>query len=257
MAVPPMQQSKASIIVDEVKDMVPPAPVQKEKKSVSRKSAKIVVDTPETNSDSEPEFVDEYKESYETEVPLKKKASPIKENLPPILKPQEILTSRTTTSSSSRYTTYSKPIDVSEKLENIRSRLSLGTRKDYFTEAAQSHEINDEVTPFLSNFTRRLSQMSPRNGLSDGNYEDTNSTLYSRSNYASTSRPKAREFSKPAYTGPADNEPNKSSNISFILIAVVALFFVVLAALYYGMHSGSNIGAIMGKTSKYEPQDSL
>lgn len=66
MAVPPMQQSKASIIVDEVKDMVPPAPVQKEKKSVSRKSAKIVVDTPETNSDSEPEFVDEYKESYET-----------------------------------------------------------------------------------------------------------------------------------------------------------------------------------------------
>lgn len=190
-------------------------------------------------------------------MPLKKKASPIKENLPPILKPQEILTSRTTTSSSSRYTTYSKPIDVSEKLENIRSRLSLGTRKDYFTEAAQSHEINDEVTPFLSNFTRRLSQMSPRNGLSDGNYEDTNSTLYSRSNYASTSRPKAREFSKPAYTGPADNEPNKSSNISFILIAVVALFFVVLAALYYGMHSGSNIGAIMGKTSKYEPQDSL
>lgn len=157
---------------------------------------------------------------------------------------------------------YSSPIssgggsgDAGERLQQIRSRLSLGT-SPYSSPSTLSYsnyprtDLNTELndSPFLSNFTRKLSRLSanPTALLNDGVKEhDTNgASAYSR--YIARNPKYDQNYGANYNAGPSDNSKSRSNLVSFALIAVAFLFFIVVTVLYLGLHSGNTAIDITG-----------
>ncbi|KAJ8984109.1 hypothetical protein NQ317_017318 [Molorchus minor] len=133
---------------------------------------------------------------------------------------------------------------ATDRLNQIRSRLSLGTtgydRPLYSTSSSTPEK---EETPFLSNFTRRLSALSgQKNDVSGYNNDiikehDTNGSSYARSQL---SRNPTRGRDTYSYKL-NQNSILKNNFVSFAVLAGAALFFVFLAIMYLGMRSDTSV----------------
>ncbi|KAF5281692.1 hypothetical protein FQA39_LY17713 [Lamprigera yunnana] len=149
--------------------------------------------------------------------------------------------------SSARCTNYSSPSDSEsalDRLNQIRSRLSLGSsgyERPTFTSTPEAETVE---TPFLSNFTRRLSQLSSANNQKiDYDYKndvikehDTNGASgYARTLFARPPR-YTRDLNQDYYMR---NNIKGNNVIPLILIGVACLFFVCVAVMYYGMRNDS------------------
>ncbi|CAH1141268.1 unnamed protein product [Phyllotreta striolata] len=151
-----------------------------------------------------------------------------------------------TNTSPSRHSTYNSPSLASEyasdRLNQIRSRLSLNSPTYEKSYSAVNQEKVE--TPFLSNFTKRLSNLSSQRN--DYDYkndiikeQDVNgSSSYARSQLSSY-RTRGRE---PTYDYRANrNNILKNNFVSFAVLAGAALFFVLLAIMYMGMRSDTSV----------------
>lgn len=154
-------------------------------------------------------------------------------------------------SSPSRYTSAGGSLAsdyAADRLNQIRSRLSLST-SGYEKPASYLSSNNDAVeekdTPFLSNFTKRLSSLSASK-KSDFNTRndmvkehDTNgSSLYGKSYLSNFKSNRNREN---AYAYKTRDNDGKSNFVSYAVLAGAALFFVFLAVVYLGMKSDTSV----------------
>ncbi|KAK4878372.1 hypothetical protein RN001_010878 [Aquatica leii] len=173
----------------------------------------------DTGSDSEPET----NKSIKTLPRFNKSFSPIQTN-----------------SSPTQYSTYSSSEDPAlDRLNEIRSRLSLGFDRPSYVSTPNKENIE---VPFLSNFTRRLSQISASNiKKPDYDYKndiikehDTNGAgSYARSNLLGRPTRYTRDVNHDYYT----NNIKRNNLIPLILVGVACLFFVVVGIMYYGMRN--------------------
>ncbi|XP_017781399.1 PREDICTED: LEM protein 2 [Nicrophorus vespilloides] len=256
--VPPMQPPTIKNVKKILRSNDDEAPASKSTVFEERKtrSSKIEMSTTskdnDTNSDSESEIVDtDYKKPVSRNVYIRKespiKTSTYKYSSNSISSPvSDTLASRKYLSNrvSSYDASTSPKVDTSEKLNQIRSRLSL-SNSVYDTSAYNPMESNDGTeTPFLSNFTKRLSQLS--SNKDDFNFKsdvikesDANGSIpYNRSYLA---RNKPREYSREYHSTSEQSGSTKGGNyISFILVGAVMLFFLALTIVYWGMHSGGS-----------------
>jgi len=150
---------------------------------------------------------------------------------------------------------------AAEKLNQIRSRLSLGSpgydrSATYTTAPTIGNNVNleEKDTPFLSNFTKRLSALNStkktdfdsKNDLVKEH--DTNgSSMYGRSYLANFRATKGRE---PTYEYKNRDSSGKNNLVSFAVLAGAALFFIFLAVVYLGMRSDTSM-ITSGKTNPY------
>lgn len=240
------------------------------------KTVKTVQDEFDTGSDSEPEIIENDYDSTPPQVTNSyeyKKESPIQSTFSPSspyrfqqstskYSPPKTVSSSTSVSSSysfsnkqaspSRYTTYTSNTnnDVAlDRLNQIRSRLSLGNtgydRPAYPSPVVDTTEEKVE-TPFLSNFTRRLSQLSSANSPKP-EYEfkndiikehDTNGAgTFSRSYLGRA--PRYRDINRDYYSQ-HDRNIFKDNVVSFAVCIVAGLFFIVVGVMYYGMRNNDN-----------------
>lgn len=150
---------------------------------------------------------------------------------------------------------------AADRLNQIRSRLSLGSsgydRSSTYASTSSANadaNLEEKDTPFLSNFTKRLSALSATkkpdyDSRSDLVKEhDTNgSSLYGKSYLANFRATKGRE---PIYEYKNREGSGKNNLVSFAVLAGAALFFVFLAVVYLGMRSDTSIIS-SGKNNPY------
>ncbi|XP_019769526.1 inner nuclear membrane protein Man1 isoform X2 [Dendroctonus ponderosae] len=138
-----------------------------------------------------------------------------------------------------------------DKLNQVRARLSLGNPahekpSSYNPIPASSNvTLTEHDTPFLSNFTRRLSALSAaKKAEHDKNdlvkeHDSNGFTPYTRRPYVSkTTRGRESIYDLKARR---DGSDRKSNFVSYAVLAVVALFFIVLAVVYLGMASDTSV----------------
>lgn len=255
-----------------VEPEIPVSPVKREIRTTtttSSRSQKIIrnaQDEFDTGSDSESDITN-YQSS---KVALDGRGSPLKSPLssskysPPKSVETSYSTSRNisfnTNASPSRHSNYNSPSLASEyasdRLNQIRSRLSLNS-PSYEKPSYSSPTREKEETPFLSNFTKRLSTMQSQNN--DYDYkndiikeQDVNgSSGYVRSQLGSFRSTRGRE---PTYDYRFNrNNILKNNFVSFAVLAGAALFFVLLAIMYMGMKSDTSV-IPSGKSNPYTPK---
>lgn len=196
-----------------------------------------------------------------------KKDSPIKTPNNAASQYESYLSQRTSTPTAG----YTSPIrsgassDAAQRLQQIRSRLSLGT-SPYSSPSTSTHtnysktDLNADAdeTPFLSNFTRKLSRLStnPSALLNDGVKEhDTNNGASTYTRYISRNPRYDNTYGSNYNQGTSDNSKSRSNLVSFALIAVALLFFIVVTVLYLGLHSGNTAIDTSGLVIPYCSKD--
>ncbi|KAF5294359.1 hypothetical protein FQR65_LT10812 [Abscondita terminalis] len=194
----------------------------------SKRTVKNVPDEFDTGSDSEPE--QNISTKYESPI-VKKDKAPFSHN--------RLNFSPLSTSSPQEEIQHQNTEDALDRLNQIRNRLSLRTSAFDTYSSSPNYNHNKLDAPFLSNFTRRLSQKSPQT-----NYDykrevikenDTNGAGDYMRNFLG--RPARYDrFAKHSYP---DKEKKRNNIISLILVGVALLFFVILAVMYYGMRNDS------------------
>lgn len=165
------------------------------------------------------------------------------------LNPSPVKPSRLTRPSTSPTgrTSYSSGLSSADQLNSIRSRLgltsTLGDRPSLFTSAyntpssyqpssfqPSTSTIDEAESPYLSNFTRRLSSLKPEPTPKSSTFLDRDSTngttMVPRRSYI-TGVARSEEFK--AIT---DNKFLKNNLVSFALLALVGLFFFCLFFVY-------------------------
>ncbi|XP_050305727.1 LEM protein 2-like isoform X2 [Anthonomus grandis grandis] len=162
---------------------------------------------------------------------------------------------------------------AADRLNQIRSRLSLGATPAYESRssgyATTSPGVNagtrleDKDTPFLSNFTRKLTALS--SAKKGGDYDskndlvkehDTNGASYGRSYLTNFRATRGRE---PTYDYKTRRNSNEGKNnlVSYAVLVVAAAFFLVLAVVYLGMRSDTSVITSGYKTPLCYPHDPL
>lgn len=209
--------------------------------TTTTKIVKSVQDEFDTGSDSEPEIIED---SFDSS-------------------PQPSNSNSYKRVSSSRFTSYNSPPPSAgnsdaalDRLNQIRSRLSLGNTgydRNSYTSVDSSEDKAE--TPFLSNFTRRLSQLSSNANSPKPDYDykndiikehDTNGAgSYSRG-YTSLGRSRYRDINRDYYSR-HNSGILKNNLIPFVIVSGVLLFFVVLGVMYWGMRSNDNALEAAGK----------
>lgn len=225
--------------------------------TTTKRVQKTLQDEFDTGSDSEPEVI-EMDTSFSPMSQLNFQTSTTKYSRPqtvtssshfsnsysPSLSDKPVLSSRFTSPASD---------GALDRLNQIRSRLSLSTT-NYEHNAAEEEKAE---TPFLSNFTKRLSQLStvPK---SEYNYkndiikeQDTNgASAYVRSLQGRQAR--YRDVNLPYYS--LSNAGGRRNNlISVVLLGVFCLFFVCVAVMYYGMRNDGG-GAVDRRPGYFIPR---
>ncbi|XP_018329156.1 LEM protein 2 [Agrilus planipennis] len=234
----------------------------------------------DTGSDTEPEVIDSEDNSYRHDTSRSfetRSDSPLKSTVPPpygflnrsSLSPPKATTTEIPISrdvpssfvsskpSPSRYSSYTSASsysdDALERLNQIRSRLSLGSSAYDKPTATYTSSIDNNVdepaeTPFLSNFTKRLSQMSANSPkMTDYGFKsdiikenDINGPgSYTRSYLARSGR--YRDLGS-RYQRQDSNMGNivRNNMVSLAVVGVAFLFFVLIGVMYLGMRSDSS-----------------
>ncbi|RZB39346.1 inner nuclear membrane protein Man1, partial [Asbolus verrucosus] len=137
---------------------------------------------------------------------------------------------------------------ASDRISQIRSRLSQynsGYDKPYYTPPTEDLLKDKENTPFLSNFTKRLSQLSesPKSPSfdyksdiikeNDVNGGATSSRAYL--NRAARGRPSAYDYKL------TNQNIFKNNFVPFMVLVVAFLFFIVVAVVYLGIRSDTSL----------------
>ncbi|KAK5638473.1 hypothetical protein RI129_012768 [Pyrocoelia pectoralis] len=197
----------------------------------------------DTGSDSEPEIIENNSTSFSPLSQMNFEHSTTKYSRPRTVTSSSNFSNSYSTSlspqplSSSRFTSTTNSGDGAlDRLNQIRSRLSLGSPT---ATSPPTSSTEDEQTPFLSNFTRRLSQLSNVPKTTDYDYKsdiikeyDTNGAgAYTRT--LQGRQPRYRDVNQSYYTSNAGGQRNNM--ISIILLSIFCLFFVCLGVMYYGM----------------------
>ncbi|KRT79416.1 hypothetical protein AMK59_6963 [Oryctes borbonicus] len=251
--------------------------VIEEKQTMTRTTKTTIENEFDTGSDSESEILEQTHRSmvnnhdYKGPLPsvssspymdTTRKYSPPKYAEDVIIKP--VSTSCRVDRSPGRYTGYGSNASdyAADRLNQIRSRLSLGTstydRPLYSSSISPTSKIvavekdEDQVeTPFLSNFTKRLSQISNNSRFDDYKNDvikehDTNGSSGAEMK-TYMSRPYRPTFQRDYQTAKRTNANNNL--VSFAVIALAFLFFIIIAIAYMGLHSGqtSLINSTPGK----------
>ncbi|XP_076257147.1 uncharacterized protein LOC143194338 isoform X1 [Rhynchophorus ferrugineus] len=238
----------------------------------SQKIVKVAQDEFDTGSDSESDLVassNKYDtETYDTsskydsfnDVEYSKRVSPAKalsnsfSRYSPPKTEDSGYTRRTTFSSSSspsRYTSVGGSLAsdyAADRLNQIRSRLSLsssGYDKPATTSTTNHVALDDNDTPFLSNFTKKLSALNASKKTDFDSKtdfvkeQDTNGSSFYGKSYLSNF--KSNRNREPAYDYKSRDNNGKSNFVSFAVLACAALFFVFLAVVYLGMKSDTSV----------------
>ncbi|XP_066255672.1 uncharacterized protein [Euwallacea similis] len=158
------------------------------------------------------------------------------------------------TSSPSRHTSYGETAGLAgslasdyaaDKLNQIRTRLSVGSPAyDRPYSPASEVKLTERDTPFLSNFTRRLSALSTSkkgefDNKSDLVKEHDSNGMYGRSYLSNFRATKGRD---PTYEYKTrQSSGGKSNFVSYGVLAVAAMFFILLAVVYLGMMSDTSM----------------
>ncbi|XP_018561720.1 inner nuclear membrane protein Man1 [Anoplophora glabripennis] len=154
----------------------------------------------------------------------------------------------TANASPSRLTSYNSPSLASEyasdRLNQIRSRLSLNSSGYDKPLYSTSPAPEKEETPFLSNFTKRLSAMTSQKNDYDYKNDiikehDTNGSGYVRSQLSSYRAARGRDTTYDYKSN--QNSILKNNFVSFAVLAGAALFFIFLAIMYLGMRSDTSV----------------
>lgn len=165
-----------------------------------------------------------------------------------------------TNTSPSRLTSYNSPSLASEyasdRLNQIRSRLSLNSSGYDKPLYSPPPVVEKEETPFLSNFTKRLSAMTSQKNDYDYKNDiikehDTNGSGYVRSQLSSYRAARGRDTTYDYKSN--QNSILKNNFVSFAVLAGAALFFIFLAIMYLGMRSDTSV-IPAGKTNPYSSQ---
>lgn len=285
MAAPVSSTTKTTRKVIVEPEVVSSSPRATTKTSTTRTSkiVKLAQDDFDTGSDSESDIVassNKYESASKEEdlfqdVEFNKRSSPIKSSLsssysryspksPSDLSYSSVKNvSFSATSSPARHTTYvPDTVGLSEslassyaadRLNQIRSRLSLGSPNSYdkpsYSVASPEVKITDRDTPFLSNFTRRLSALSAsKKGDLDKNdlvKEHDSNGLYGKSYLSSFRANRGRE---PTYDYKTrQGSGGKNNLVSYAVLVVAATFFVILGVVYLGMVTDTSV-ITSGKT---------
>ncbi|XP_028129072.2 uncharacterized protein LOC114325263 isoform X1 [Diabrotica virgifera virgifera] len=239
----------------------PPSPVKRDIRTVtttsSTRSQKIIKnaqDEFDTGSDSESDLTNYNSKGFISD----QRGSPLKSTLSSTSKysPSKSVESsyfstknisNYASASPSRVSTYNSPSLASEyatdRLNQIRSRLSLNTPS--YDKPSYTTSEDREETPFLSNFTKKLSTLSSPQ-KNDYDYKndiikehDANGSASVRTQLSSYRATRGRDTSY-------DYRLNKynilqNNFMSFGVLALVALFFIVLAIMYMGMKPDTSV----------------
>jgi len=239
MATVPMQPPK-QVISKKNDDVV----TKVTKQHVETKRTIVYENEPETNSESETEIIEKEvtrSSKFNTNNAKNRESpSPAKEYLSRYSPPK-------VNRSPARTSFYTSPTisSAEDRLQQIRSRLSLGSPQAYSSPIESPNvDIDEGETPYLSNFTKRLAEISSSRIKVDEGKRDYGYGVTRDRGYAS---PKSRGTVKQL------SQENKSSKVSFIIFAGVFLFFIALAALYFGIHAGEETDAV-GHVPKYAPK---
>ncbi|XP_056630217.1 uncharacterized protein LOC130440859 isoform X2 [Diorhabda sublineata] len=251
---PSMKVKKNSRFNEQPELEVPDSPIRKEiRTTTTNRSHKIVRSTQDefdTGSDSEPDLnyqskgSDRLNSSLISSVNSSIKYSP----------PKSVETSYSTRNisfntnvSPSRLTSYNSPSLASEyatdKLNQIRSRLSLNNPS--YEKTSYSLTSDREETPFLSNFTKRLSNLSSQKNdydykndiIKEHDINGSSGTASIRSQLNRSTRGRETTYDYRANR----NNILKNNFVSFAVLAGAALFFVLLAIMYMGMRSDTSV----------------
>ncbi|KAK9892498.1 hypothetical protein WA026_020488 [Henosepilachna vigintioctopunctata] len=161
---------------------------------------------------------------------------------------------------SDRPAAFSSPISTdaaSDRLNQIRSRLNLGQSAvdrgiSSFTHTTSTNlgTNADKVdTPFLSNFTRRLSQLSASKGNEHTYRSDT---IKEHDTNGATGHPRTTQFTRSTlrpreyqydYNKANYNSGNllKDNLVPFTVLGVAVLFFIFVGFIYLGMRSDTSL----------------
>ncbi|KAI4454756.1 inner nuclear membrane protein man1 lem domain containing protein [Holotrichia oblita] len=266
-------------------------PIISEEKRTTRTTKVTTVESGfDTGSDSESEIIERSFKSPVNNHDIKKAPSPvssssyvetIRKYSPPKFA-EDVISKPVSTTYSPRSTAYSSNASdyASDRLNQIRSRLSLGSpsydRPLYSTTTSSmssksiitTEKDEDHVeTPFLSNFTKRLSQLSSNSRLDDYKNEDYKIKEHDTNGSGGVeirsymTRPYRSNFQRDYQSAKQAN--SKNNLVSFAVIALAFLFFIVIAIAYMGLHSGQtavdSIGAsdlkvnYCDKSAAYKP----
>ncbi|KAL3271241.1 hypothetical protein HHI36_021734 [Cryptolaemus montrouzieri] len=167
--------------------------------------------------------------------------------------------SRTFSSSSDRPAAFSSPLSgdaTNERLNQIRSRLSLGTTgpdkvSSYSSVSSAGPSVDKAETPFLSNFTRRLSQLS---ASKTNDYTYRNEAIKEHDSNGATSYPRTTQYTsfrstlKPREYQYDYNKVNRNGGnllkdnlVPFTVLGVAVLFFFFVGFIYLGMRSDTSL----------------
>lgn len=159
-----------------------------------------------------------------------------------------------TFSSNDKPVAFSSPVlteSSSDRLNQIRSRISVGNtgldRNMYTSPTVETNwaSIEKEETPFLSNFTKRLSQISASkyNNEVIKEQETNGATSYLRTPQYSSARSSVRPREFHDYSRPNRNEGNflKDNLVPFIVLLAAVLFFIFVGFIYLGMRSDTSL----------------
>ncbi|XP_074040272.1 LEM domain-containing inner nuclear membrane protein MAN1 isoform X2 [Leptinotarsa decemlineata] len=222
----------------------------------TQKIIKSAQDEFDTGSESESDIVNNYKlikgtSNFSKNLPVTSPNSSSVRYSPPKSTDTSYSSTRNVSfninASPSRVSTYNSPSLASEyasdKLNEIRSRLSLNT-PSYESPVYSSSLPSKEETPFLSNFTKRLSALSSQKNDQDYKKDikehDTNgSSTFVRGQLSSFRAARGRDTTYDYKVN--QNNFLKNNFVSFAVLAGAALFFVVLAILYMGMRSDTSV----------------
>lgn len=136
---------------------------------------------------------------------------------------------------------------AADRLSQIRQRYSYGSPsydKPLYSSTLTSENVENEETPFLSNFTRRLTSLTGKKAENDYKNDiikesDSNGASYPRSILTSYRSARGREPANYDYR--TQSSILKNNMISFAVLAVAALFFIFLALMYLGIKSDTNL----------------
>ncbi|CAG9770188.1 unnamed protein product [Ceutorhynchus assimilis] len=154
---------------------------------------------------------------------------------------------------------------AAEALSSIRTRTPTACYTTVSPASTRSSiDLNPNDTPFLSNFTKRLSVLSS-NKKTDYDSQndlvkehDTNgSTMFGARSYLANFR--ATRGRDPIYNYKSrGNDSGKGSFVSYAVLVVAALFFIILAIVYLGMRSDTSMitsGYISPICNFHDPQN--
>lgn len=150
-----------------------------------------------------------------------------------------------TFSTSERPAAYSSPVtdfdSASERLNQIRSRLSLGN-----TDHRPAPNVEKSETPYLSNFTRRLSQLSSTksDAVKEHDSNGTGSQVYRRagqfSSFRSTIRPRDYQYNSGSrFDGKVAQL--KDNIVPVVVLGLAVFFFLVVGFVYLGMRHDTSL----------------